>query len=210
MTVNPAECTLLCAPRIVRTRKFICALACAPQVVNTNYLDHALLHSSLDSLSNYPLRDRDNEQKLGIYLDDALKRAKDNNRKLLRGWTIYVSHKVNGGFDTYKDIVEINGGTAVPYRGRTGVQLPRRRLRQAGDPGAGLESQNQGGDVETDFVYLVSGTEEDEGKMWQTFRKMAQKQDLEARIVSPDWLLNLAMAQRVEWDEKWELDESRL
>jgi len=95
----------------------------------------------------------------------------------------------------------------VPYRGRTGVQLPRRRLKQFEDPEAGLESQNQGGDVETDYVYLVSGTADEEVKLWATFRKMAEKQGLEARIVKTDWLLNSAMAQRVEWDVRWELNE---
>jgi len=87
------------------------------------------------------------------------------------------------------------------------MQLPRRRLKVLEDPDAGLESQNQGGDDETDFVYLVSGTADDDVKVWATFRKMAEKQGLSARIVKTDWLLNCAMAQRIEWDARWELDE---
>lgn len=137
-----------------------------------------------------------------------MRRAKENDRKLLRGWTIYITDKVNGGFDTYHEIVSVNGGLAVPYRGRTGVQLPNRRLRLDEDPDAGLESQNQGGDAETDYVYLVSGADEEETKIWPTFRKMAEKQDLVSRIVKTDWLLSLAMCQKVEWHDWWEHEGS--
>jgi len=209
LTTNAAECSLLCAPRLIRTRKFICALANAPTVTHISFLDSTLSHKTFDTPEDYPLQDSENESKFGIRLTKTLARAKDNNRRLLRGWTIYVTEHVNGGFDTYKDVIDSNGGTAVIYRGRTGVQLPRRRLRLDEDPDAGLESQNQGGDEETDFVYLVSGTADEDVKMWATFRKMASKQGLEARIVKTDWLLNLAMRQCVEWDDKWELKDGK-
>ncbi|GAM83583.1 hypothetical protein ANO11243_015710 [Dothideomycetidae sp. 11243] len=204
---NPIECNLLCAPRILRTRKFVMAISCAPEIVNTGYLDYALKHRELQDTAAYGLQDREMESKWGINLAESLLRAKDNNHKLLRGWTLYVTDKVGGGFETFKDIIEANGGTAIPYKGRTGVQLPRRRLKLEDDPEAGLESQNQGGNEETDYVYLISGTADEEVKIWPTFRKLAEKQGLEARIVKTDWVLNCAMAQRVEWDEQWELSE---
>ncbi|KAF2156008.1 BRCT domain-containing protein [Myriangium duriaei CBS 260.36] len=210
VVTDPTECNLLCAPRILRTRKFVMAIASAPDIVNTGFLDYALKNKTLHDLGTYRLQDREMESKYGINLAESVQRAKDNNHKLLRGWTIYVTDKVAGGFDTFKDIVEANGGTAIPYRGRTGVHLPRRRLRIDEDPNAGLESQNQGGDQETDFVYLISGTEDEEVKIWQVFRKLAEKQDLEARIVKTDWILNCAMAQQVEWDAKWELKEDQV
>lgn len=206
VVTNPTECSLLCAPRILRTRKFVMAIAAAPEIVNTGFLDYALKQKTLQETSAYGLQDREMEGKYGINLDESVQRAKDNNQRLLRGWTIYVTDKVAGGFETFKDIIVANGGTALPYRGRTGVALPRRRLRMNEDPDAGLESQNQGGDEETDYVYLLSGATEDEIKLWGTFKKMAEKQDLEARIVKTDWILNCAMAQRVEWDEKWDLE----
>ena len=184
------------------------AISSAPEIVNTGYLDYALKHKALQEASAYGLHDREMESKYGINLDGSVKRAKENNHKLLRGWTIYVTDKVAGGFDTFKDIIEANGGVAIPYRGRTGIQLPRRRLTMAEDPDAGLESQNQGGDVETDYVYLISGSSEEEIKLWAAFRKMAEKQGLKERIVKTDWVLNCAMAQRVEWNEQWELQES--
>lgn len=196
------------APKLLRTRKFVTAIANAPFVVHTRYLDYVLKHKSLpEDLQEYRLEDKEGEARLGVNLQEAQLRAKDNNHKLLRGWTIYVTDKVNGGYETYADIISTNGGKPVPYRGRSGVTVPKRRLLFDQDPEAGPESQNQGGDVETDYVYLVSGQTDDEVKMWPLFRRLAEKYDLEGRIVKTDWLLNLAMEQKVLWDERWEQNE---
>jgi hypothetical protein len=56
-------------------------------------------------------------------------------------------------------------------------------------------------------VYLISSTSDEEVKLWEKFEAEARKKGLEPRIVKTDWLINLAMSQRVEWDEKWELKE---
>lgn len=184
------------------------ALAHAPIVVDTKYLDHALRDGvQPDDESRYLLVDKESEAKWGIRLKDSLARAKENNGRLLRGWTIFVTAKIKSGYETFEEIIKANGGTPTAYRGRTGVSLPRRRKNPSEDPEAGAESQHQGGDEETDYVYLVSGFSDEETKVWDTFRTMAEKQDLRARIVSTDWLLNLAMQQKVEWDPKWELKE---
>lgn len=206
LTQNPQEVTMLCAPRILRTKKFVCALASAPTIVDSKFLDTTLKHNKIPDPEKYPLRDRDSEERLGFKLAESVERASDNNRKLLRGWSIFVTKDVNGIFDTYKDIITLNGGTAFMYQGRTGVTLPKRRVRD--DPEAGAESQHQGGDEEFDYVYLISGTEASEVKLWKTFRDLAAKQGLEARIVKTDWLLSAAMRQRIEWDEKWQLSEN--
>jgi hypothetical protein len=174
-------------------------------VVETTYLDSALKNNKLIEKPSL-LHDRDTEEKYGFKLSESLERAEDNQHNLLRGWTIFVTKDVNGGFETYKDIITLNGGQAMMYAGRTGVTIPKRRLRD--DPEAGSESQHQGGDEEFDYVYLVSGDSEVDIKLWKQFRDLAKKQDLEARIVKNDWLLHLAMAQQIEWKEKFELDES--
>jgi hypothetical protein len=204
LTQDPKEVDILVAPKLLRTRKFVCALANAPMVVETTYLDSALKNNKLIEKPSL-LHDRDTEEKYGFKLSESLKRAEDNQHNLLRGWTIFVTKDVNGGFDTYKDIITLNGGQAMMYAGRTGVTIPKRRLRD--DPDAGSESQHQGGDEEFDYVYLVSGDSEVDIKLWKQFRDLAKKQDLEARIVKNDWLLHLAMAQQIEWKEKFELDE---
>ncbi|CAK4032365.1 BRCT-containing 1 [Lecanosticta acicola] len=201
---DPKAVEILVAPKILRTKKFVCALASAPLVVHTSFLDTALSKKKL--MQNPPmLKDKDGEERLGFKLADAIQCAKANARKLFRGWTIFVTEDINGGFDTYKDIISANGGSAMLYKGRLGVTVTKRQGRD--DPDAGEEASNQGDDNECDYVYLVSGKTDKEVKLWKTFRENASKQDLAARIVASDWLLNAAMSQLVTLDEKWMLDE---
>ena len=61
---------------------------------------------------------------------------------------------------------------------------------------------------EGDTVYLISDPKAgDESTLWNKFRQMARKHDMRPRIVKPDWLLFVAMAQYIEWDEKWALTD---
>lgn len=204
LTQDAKDVDILVAPKILRTRKFVCALASAPRVVDTSYLDYALKKKELPE-SPQLLEDREAEDRLGFKLSNAVDRAKINNRRLLRGWHIFVTKDVAPGFETYKEIVTLNGGAAYLYQGRTGVAMPKRRLRD--DPDAGEESQHQGADNEYDFAYLVSGVTGPEQKLWKAFRELAKKQGLEARIVKNDWLLHAAMSQEVVWKDEWELSE---
>ncbi|KAH9809516.1 Regulator of Ty1 transposition protein [Teratosphaeria destructans] len=204
LVTDPKEVDILVAPKILRTRKFVAALACAPTVVDTRYLDAALKQRKLIEPPGL-LFDRDGEERMGFKLTEALERAQVNDRKLLRDWSIFVTRDVPGGFDTYKEIITLNGGNAHLYTGRTGLVLPRRKRD---DPDAGPEAQNQGGDEEFGLVYLVSGTSEPERKLWKSFRSTVEKQHLKPRVARNDWLLNAAMSQKVGWDEKWMLDEA--
>ncbi|KAI7364078.1 hypothetical protein KC328_g18825, partial [Hortaea werneckii] len=219
LTDKPEAVDILVAPRILRTKKFVAALASAPLVVDSKYLDAALKQGKLPSKPSL-LHDRETEDRLGFRLSEALDRARTNRHKLLSGWTIFVTKDIQGGFETYKEIIRVNGGEVMMYAGRTGLKMPpsRRSRREKGQGdgsgsedgeggAAGEESQNQGGEDELDCVYLVSGTTEAEKKLWKGFRSTAEKQELVPRIVRTDWLLNAAMSQRVRWDAKWALDE---
>lgn len=204
LTQNVGEVDILVAPKILRTRKFVAALASAPLVVNTKYLDTALKQGKL--MENPPvLQDRDTEERLGFRLKDAIERAKLNQHQLFHGWSIFVTKDAPGGYDTFKEIIELNGGDVYLYQGRTGLTLPKPHKRENPDPTR--ESQPQGDDGGSDHVYLVSGTSEVEVKLWKAFHSLAERQGLQARIVKTDWLLNAAMSQRVVWDEKWVLNE---
>ncbi|TKA62325.1 hypothetical protein B0A49_09008 [Cryomyces minteri] len=199
LTQNASEATLLCAPKLLRTRKFIAALAGAPTVVSSGFLDFILKHNRIPPAVNYQISDRNNEERFGLRLCESLDRARQNNRRLLRGWTIFVTERIGGGFDTYKEIIQLNGGVCQLYRGRTGVTVSKRNKNA---PDAGAESQHQGNE-EGDILYLVSGTDDEDVALWEKFRSMTRKQDLVPRIAKPDWLLFVAMAQQIEWDEKW-------
>ena len=195
LTQEATEVDILVAPKILRTRKFVCALASAPLVVDTSYLDYALKQKKLKDSPSI-LQDREAEDRLGFKLSEALERARINDRHLLRGWQIYVTKDVAPSFDTYKDIITLNGGLACLYSGRTGLTLPKRRLQD--DPEAGEESQH-----EFDYVYLVSGVTAPEKKLWKSFRDLAKKQELKARVVKNDWLLHATMAQEIQWRDEW-------
>ncbi|KAM3415268.1 hypothetical protein BST61_g8798 [Cercospora zeina] len=204
LTQDPKEVDILVAPKILRTKKFVCAIAGSPLVVHTSFLDAALDKKKL--IENPPmLKDRDGEERLGFKLAESLDRAKQNQHKLFAGWSIYVTKDIKGGFDTYKDIITLNGGVALMWQGRTGTSLVRRRPQP--DAAAGAESQNQGHDDEFGCVYLVSGESAGEAKLWPTFRKEAEKQDLEARIVTSDWVLNAALSQEIVNRDKYRLDK---
>ncbi|KAI5251110.1 hypothetical protein E4T42_04593, partial [Aureobasidium subglaciale] len=208
ITTEPSECSLLCAPRILRTKKFIAALAKSPFVVNIGYLDSALANETLPDLDDHLLKDDEAEQRLGFLMDDALDRADMNKNHLLHGWTIFITEKVPGGFETYKEIISINGGTAILYKGRSNV-IPGPRYNPGGDRDRGSWVQNQGlEEIEPNQVFLISGTLPEEVKLWQKFRDEADRKDCDAMIVKTDWLINLAMSQQIEWDEKWALKES--
>lgn len=203
LTQDPKDVDILVAPKILRTPKFVCALASAPLVVDTKYLDAALKQKKLADKPSI-LQDRDAEKRMGFSLVDALERAKINDRKLFRSWSIFVTRDIPGTFDTFSSIISLNGGKPMMYQGRTGTTIPKRRLRD--DPSAGGESQHQGGEDEYDYVYLVSGTSEPEQKLWKSFSELAAKQGLQARIVKADWLLHAAMGQQIVWKDMWELD----
>lgn len=207
LSQDPKEVDILVAPKLLRTRKFVCALANAPMVVDTTYLDSALKNNHL--IEDPPLlEDPEMEEEKGFKLSEALARAEDNKHNLLRGWSIFITKDIKGGYDTYKDIVNVNGGQPLLYTGRTGVHIPKRRLRD--DPEGGTESQHQGGDDEFDYAYLITGDSEADAKLWRPFRELAKKQDLEARIVKNDWLIHLAMAQQIEWKDEFVMDESQV
>ncbi|EME88982.1 uncharacterized protein MYCFIDRAFT_213487 [Pseudocercospora fijiensis CIRAD86] len=208
LTTDPKDVDILVAPKLLRTKKFVCALAGAPLVVDTSFLDTALTKKKLIE-DPHMLKDREGEERLGFKLTESLERAEVNDRKLFRGWSIYVTSDVKGGFDTYKDIIKLNGGNAFEYRGRTGMKFPKRQPLED-DSDAGAESQNQGEDSGLNRVYLVSGPSDAEVKLWKTFRNEAKKQALEARVVTPDWLLNSALSQQIVSGDKFLHDHESL
>jgi hypothetical protein len=195
-----ADHFILCAPRIVRTRKFVCALAYAPEVLSTAFLDHCLSKKQLPSdAEKVTLRlvDQDNEAKFlpkKGSLERSLKFARENKRKLLKEWQIFCTEKVAGSWETYKDIVEVNGGTFFLFTGKSKMSLKKN----------GARSKSQ--DDEWQQLFLVSGTRPEEKALWEKFRKMAKDNRMEPVIVETDWLLGVAMGQDTEvWNPKWRI-----
>ena len=194
---------LVCAQQPVRTKKFIASLACAPTLVSTTYLDYALKHNRLPPTDKHLLEAKEFEQTNNFRFSEALSRARQNKHRLLKDWTIFCTEKVAGGFDTYKDIVEVNGGKCSLWKGRTTTVSASKRVLNPADKDV---SQNQVED-EGDVLYLISDADKREFGNWAKFRELAAKHDMVPRIVKTEWLLSVAMAQYVHWDTQWELNE---
>ncbi|KAL6718018.1 regulator of Ty1 Transposition [Lecanora helva] len=189
-------CTHLASPKIVRTEKFICALAHSPVIISTNFIEDCLSGNCRQDPRNYLLKDSDYEKSTGIKLSDALVRAKKNKGQLLRGYSIYVTEAVHGGFDTYKSIVEVNGGRCLLYRAR------------AGSIRAGLDEDTDGSESnQPQYIYLVSGTTHEEAKLWPKFRQMVAAVGKEPRIVRNDWVLHTALSQQHHWKDYYALND---
>jgi hypothetical protein len=197
ITDDTSKAQILCAPKILRTPKFVCALANAPHVVSSAFLDYCIKNKKIPDPNKYQLDDRDSEDRLGFRLSKALELAEKNKHKLLDTWQIFCTDQIKGGFDTFKAIVEANGGACLRYQGRTQMMVKKRK------PAEG-ESQ---GDEPKESLYLLSGESPAERTMWPKFRTMAEKADMLPIITKNDWLLNLAMSQDIIWDDKWELKE---
>jgi hypothetical protein len=185
---------VLCAPRILRTPKFICALAFGPEVISTDFLDECLEKKEMVDHEDFILQDDEGEEKNDVSLEESLERARVNDRKLLKGWQIFCTEKIRGGFDTYKGVVEINGGACYLFKSKTNMKLSKP-----------LPSKNQQNDEDdmTNRLFLISGNSKAEMDLWPQFQGMAEKADMDPMIVKADWILAVAMNQRTLWKSEW-------
>ncbi|KAK8168950.1 hypothetical protein BKA80DRAFT_308591 [Phyllosticta citrichinensis] len=214
ITENPTEVNILCAPKIVRTKKFVAALSNAPAVVNTKFLDQCLKDKAVPPVEDHALEDKAGEKAQDIKLRQTIARAEQNRHRLFRDWQIFVTEGVKGGWVTFKDIIEANGGACHLWKGRATQVSKRPRGKQ---PDAdGDADMSDGTEEETEFeqnrevddgetLYLISSDEKEDVKLWQKFRDMAKKAGMTPRIVEPNWLLSCALSQQIRFDDKWEM-----
>jgi hypothetical protein len=172
--------------------------------VSTEWFDYCIRNNKLPGANAHLLVDRVEEDKLGFKLEDAIERARKNNRKLLRGWQIFLTEGIVGGWQTYKDIIQANGGMCNLYKGRASMTATKRTFpRETQEEEAVAE--NQGSDC-GDTLYLISGETSKDMELWPKFRELAEKEDMVPKIVNTNWLLNVAMGQRIVEPGKEELD----
>ncbi|KAL6875011.1 BRCT domain-containing protein [Trichoderma novae-zelandiae] len=186
-------CDYLAAPHVVRTVKFLCALARGPTVISSTFIDQVLETGKVPDVEDFILKDSEAEARYNIDLEKSVARAKAHRGKLLRNVGIYCTDKVKNGADSYRTIAEANGATFKIYRARSGSTIKPTTA----------EEDNF---LPPDPVYLLSGTTAEEKQLWTRFRDMAKKGHMEPRIVSPDWLLDVAMSQQVRFDKKFLID----
>ncbi len=138
---------------------------------------------------DYILEDRASENKFGMKLSTSIARARANRGHLLRGVPIYCTTKVRNGADTFAQIALANRATWKIYDGKSITIKPTTREQDGGRP--------------PEPVYLLTSNSPEERKLFAGFRKMASDGNMEPRIVSPDWLLDVCMKQHVSFDKKY-------
>lgn len=186
---DPTTCTHLAAPKMVRTQKFLCALATGPVIVSSEFIDTCIRDGELPDTHDFLLHDEDSEKKFKLKLPDAISRAKANKRSLLRCVPVYCTAEIPNGPETYKAIVESNGGIFSVYRARGGSTIrPTKPEEDDGPP---------------EPVYLLTGTRPEERKLWDKFTEMAKAGNMIPRIVTHEWLLDVAMSQQLKWNDRY-------
>lgn len=183
-------CDYLAAPHVVRTVKFLCALARGPTVISSTFIDTVLESGEVPDVEDFILKDEETEERLGLDLGKSVARAKANRGKLLWGIPIYCTEKIRNGPDSYKAIAEANSAIFKIYRARSGTTIKP-------------TTAEEDGNAPPEPVYLLSSASNEEKSMWKRFRDMAKKGNMDPRVVAPDWLLDVAMAQQVRFDEKF-------
>jgi hypothetical protein len=163
-------------------------MAYAPTIISTEFIDKCLEKGKLVDPDDFLLKDEANETRFHISLAQSQKRAKENRNKLLQGRTVYCVENIQGGFETFKSIIEANGGRCNMYRGRPGTMVPSRRAES--------EASTTDDDSQAE-VFLISGSDKDNERLWPRFRQMAEGSRKIPRIVRSDWLLESAMAQQI-------------
>lgn len=163
-------------------------MAYAPTIISTEFIDTCLEKDEQLDPEDFLLQDKANEKRFHISLAISQKRAKENRNNLFRGQTIFCVDNVHGGFDTMKSIVEANGGQCNQYRGRPGTMVSSRRA----DSQASITDEASQAEV-----FLISGQDKDQQRVWSRFRQMAEGSRKVPRIVRSDWLLESAMAQQI-------------
>ncbi|KAG5929052.1 hypothetical protein E4U42_007277 [Claviceps africana] len=183
-------CDFLVAPQVVRTVKFLCSLARGAVVLSSAFVETVLETGEVPDVNDYILKDKKAEEKFDIDLKRSVARAKANRGKLLQGVPVYCTEKIQNGADSYRSIAEANGAIFKLYRARSGTTIKP-------------TTAEQDGFANPDPVYLLSSNSPEEQKMWPRFREMAELGHMEPRIVAPDWLLDVAMAQEVRFDNRF-------
>jgi hypothetical protein len=186
---DPSKCTHLAAPSLVRTQKFLCAIAHAPVVLSTDFIDACLASKSKDlpDTDDYLLRDTVNEKKFGLKLKDILARAKVNRKWLLHKTPVYFTEAIPNGPQTFKGIIDYNGGIWGIYKGKPVLKK--------------IAPEEDIGPAEP--VYLVSGLSPAERQLWPGFIAMAKDSNMLPRVVTTDWLLDVALSQKNKWSEDY-------
>ncbi|QSZ30387.1 hypothetical protein DSL72_004910 [Monilinia vaccinii-corymbosi] len=184
---NHGKVDIMAAPKMVRTRKFLVGLAHGPTIVSEKFIEACIKAGKILKAEAFPLEDTENEKRHKVKLKDALARARANKGRLLNTIPIYCTASIDNGTETYRDIAEVNGATFGVFKGRPIIK-PTKLEEDNGSP---------------DPIYLISSDKKSEQALYSKFEEMAKAGNMEPRIVTVEWLLDVAMSQQLKWDEEY-------
>ncbi|KAK6856242.1 hypothetical protein PG995_008393 [Apiospora arundinis] len=174
---------------LVRTVKFLRNLSRGATVLSSSWIETCLDTGEVPDPADYLLKDKENEQRLGLKLQTSVERAAKNKGGLLRGVPIYCTASIKNGTESYKVIAEANGAQFLVYGPRSGSTIKPTSPDE--DPDG------------PDPVYLLSTANPEEKKLWRKFEEMARLGNMEPRVVASDWLLDVVMKQELSFDKKY-------
>ena len=182
--------THLAAPNILRTPKFFLGMAHALPVISTDYIEACLdAGERLDPLE-FKLGDEAGETSMGVSLEEATANARSKPQQLLKGFAIYSIEKISSNIGTLREIVEANGSTLRPFKGRASAISPSPK------------------DGEKDYgVFLLSNGGTDDKSLRSKFIKLAEDNGREAHVVVAEWLLKSSLRQEVQPAEEYEVQD---
>lgn len=192
---DPTSATHLVAPRIARTKKFVVAIPSGCLFVNWQWLLSSIKMQSIQNEKDFPPESAPAAAwSRSLVFEQVLERAKVLKLQggLLRDFVILVSDAVTkvGGFETYRDIVEANGGTCGLV-GRRGVDTSAGRIVLIAD-GKADPAINK---------YMKSV-----GKAGSTGKENKDsKQNVSTEIYDREWLMICAIRQELIFDKKLKL-----
>ncbi|KDQ49612.1 hypothetical protein JAAARDRAFT_165491 [Jaapia argillacea MUCL 33604] len=111
MVTEPSKCTHLISKSLARTEKLLSAMAVSPFILNAQWAIDSAKTKRIMPEEDYPLLDRDTEEKYGFKIEDALARSKESGGGLFTGMTFYVTPKVPIDRKLLKNVVVANGGS---------------------------------------------------------------------------------------------------
>lgn len=193
---------VLVSPQVMRTPNFLAAVAAGATIVRADWLEDMIKMGQQIDTKVYELEDPAAKKNPNANLVAVCERARQKLPQggMLNGMTVYCTDHVTCGMDKIVDVVERNGGTCVPYRGRE--TKPPENTRS--DLTYNVDASN-GIKLAANRLFLVSVPRDK--TLWKKFKAMATDAEYSPAIVTVDWILQVALRQDMSlWTEKWALD----
>ncbi|KAJ3416308.1 Structural maintenance of chromosomes protein 6 [Chytridiales sp. JEL 0842] len=104
-------CTHLVTSKVVRTEKFLMAVALGKEIVVEEWIHQSVEAGRWLNPKKFQLHDKDFERRMEFSLSRSLETAK--RRKLLEGYSVYVTPQVQPNEETMRRLVEASGGKMI-------------------------------------------------------------------------------------------------